>query len=146
MVQLLFNIIILIIGILTLYNFKVGYLCIFISRILIPHMVRFGIGAWSLSIADTYSLILIMSFIIHRNQLTRKIRYPLILKKYFIIEITTTILLIFLSSGYIPYSYQITSFTKTIIQDFIFMWMGYWAFTNIDNKRTINLLLIIFNT
>ena len=144
MVQLLFNIIILIIGILTLYNFKVGYLCIFISRILIPHMVRFGIGAWSLSIADTYSLILIMSFIIHRNQLTRKIRYPLILKKYFIIEITTTILLIFLSSGYIPYSYQITSFTKTIIQDFIFMWMGYWAFTNIDNKRTINLLLIIF--
>lgn len=143
MIVLLFNIIILVVGILTLYNFRAGYLAIFCSKILIPHMVRFGIGSLSLSIADVFSLILIVSFIFHRTQLTKGKHYPLILKKYFIIEIVITLLLIILSSGYVPYSYQFTSFIKTILQTFVFMWLGYWAFTPIANKRILNIIFIV---
>lgn len=143
MIILFFNIIIFAIGILTLYNFRAGYLAILCSKILIPHMVRFGFGSLSLSIADTFSLILILSFVFHRNQLIKKTNYPIILKKYFAIEILSTLLLILLSNGYVPYNYQLISFIKVTLQDFVFMWMGFWAFYKIENIKYIKILFVI---
>ena len=139
---LIFDLYIIIVSIIILRNLKLGFFITLISHIIIPAVVRFKLGPISIAIYDVFMMCLILSFLIHKRY--RKIKLPKPIHKYFIIYITSTFLLIFLSTGYVPYNYQILSFFKNFLfQVILYIIVGFYIIRNQDYYKYINILLIV---
>lgn len=139
---LIFDLYIIIVSIIILRNLKLGFFITLISHIIIPAVVRFKLGPISIAIYDVFMMCLILSFLIHKRY--RKIKLPKPIHKYFIIYITSTFLLIFLSTGYVPYNYQILSFFKDFLfQVILYIIVGFYIIRNQDYYKYINILLIV---
>lgn len=142
MLILFFNILIVSIAVISLRNFSIGYVLILCSKIFMPYMVYLNLIVFRLSVNDFFSIILMISFLINRKKIISGQRYPSILTKYYVIEILSTMFLILFSSGYVPYEYQILSYIKNILQNILFLWLGYWAVVRVDKKCFILIFLI----
>lgn len=141
MIITFFNIITILTCLYILKNFKNGFFISLCSQICIPGMVRLHIGNININIYDLFIIFLIISFYINRpynkqKELTKNIKY------FFLINIIGTFILIFLSSGIVPYEYQLSSFFKNFLfQTYIYLYLGYYAFQNL-NIQNINRILI----
>lgn len=141
MIQLLFDIYIIVVCIIIFRNIRVGFLLTLVSKIVIPSVVRFSLGSISIAINDVFTLVLLTSFILHRKELKAKV--PSRINKYFYIYVTVTFILIFLSSAYVPYSYQLFSFFKGFLfQTILYIWIGYKVLQNINVSKYFNVICI----
>lgn len=143
MIYWIFNILIIILVGIIIYDFKRGYLLTMCAYIVFPHLIRFQVGSLGLAWVDIISLVLLVSFFLKREMLTKGVKYPLLLKKFFYFDIISTFLLILFSSGYVPYNIQIISFLKFILQNLSFMIIGFYAFHNINKSLAYNILFIV---
>lgn len=85
MISQLFNIYIIIVCVIILYNLQRGFILTLISRIIIPSSVRFSLGSISISIYDVFILTLLVSIIIHHKKYIKKT--PNLISKYLYIYI-----------------------------------------------------------
>lgn len=142
MISQLFNIYIIIVCVIILYNLQRGFILTLISRIIIPSSVRFSLGSISISIYDVFILTLLVSIIIHHKKYIKKT--PNLISKYLYIYILSTFVLIFLSSGYVPYNYQLFSFLKNFLfQTVLYILIGFWVLKNADIRNVIHLTAIV---
>lgn len=142
MILQLFDIYIIIVCAIILYNPQKGFILTLISRIIIPSSVRFSLGSISISIYDIFILTLLASIIIHRKKYIKKT--PKLISKYFYIYVLSTFVLIFLSSGFVPYNYQLFSFFKNFLfQTVLYILIGFWVLKNIDIKKTLRIISIV---
>lgn len=140
MIIILFNIIILGIGIYTIKNFNIGFFLTLLVKILIPSVVRFQIGGFSLNSTDFFYLFLICSFIINRPY--RNIKMPQAIKYFILINVISTFIFILFSSRIVPYSYQFYSFFKGyLFQTYLYILLGFYASQNIRIKQFNNTII-----
>lgn len=140
MIITLFDIIILVIGIYTIKNFNVGFFLTLLAKIVIPSVVRFKIGGFSLSNTDFFLLFLICSFIINRPY--RNIKTPKAIKYFILINVISTFIFILFSSEIVPYSYQFNSFFKGyLFQTYLYILLGFYASQNIKIKQFNNTII-----
>lgn len=139
MIILLFDILLIICAGVIIRNFKVGYFITLLLKILIPYYVYFQIGGFRININDFLLLFLFISFFYHQEY---RNKIPLNLKSVVIINVITTFILIFLSTGYVPFSYQMGSFIKKVlIQESIFLYLGFYALKLNNPQKYINILV-----
>lgn len=141
MIYILFNILILTIIVVSFKNFGIGYLLALCSYIMIPSMVRFQLGGIGISMVDIIPLSLLLAFWMNRKFLMRSVKYPYRLKLYFSINIISTLILIFFSSGFIPFQTQLINLVKYIIQTILFLFLGYYAFNSLNRQIAFNIVL-----
>ena len=142
MIFLLFNILLLLISSIILFDFKKGFLAVLCYKMAVPYMVRFDIGPISINGNDLLLLILFISFIIHGD--IRKVPIPKEIRNLILIYISTTLLLILFSYEIVPYSYQISSFArKFLLQEQLFIFLGFFALRNSSIKGVTTVILII---
>lgn len=142
MIFLLFNILLLLISSIILFDFKKGFLAVLCYRMAVPYMVRFDMGPISINGNDLLLLILFISFIIHGD--IRKVPIPKEIRNLMLIYISTTLLLILFSYEIVPYSYQISSFArKFLLQEQLFFFLGFFALRNSSIKGVTTTILII---
>lgn len=140
MIYILFNFYIIVVCLIILHNIRIGFLITFISRIIIPGNVRLELGAISIAIYDVFTLAVLFSFILKREY---RLKIPQTIKKYFYIYTVSTFILIFLSSAYVPYNYQLYSFLKNFLfQTIIYIWIGFYLFKEFEQKKIISILCI----
>lgn len=141
MITLLFDIYIAIVCLVIFRNIQVGFLITLISKILIPGVVRFDLGPISVAIYDVFTLALLFSFVISKSY-KWKIQYPI--ARYFYIYVVSTFILIFFSSAYVPYGYQLYSFAKSFLfQTILYIWIGFHVFRNFKLNKVISILCIV---
>ena len=143
MVVLFFIIVIFFIGKYTIIDFKLGYLIILCIKLLVPNIIRFQLGPVGVTLPDICSMFLLISFFIHKQELCNGIVYPNLLKKYFKAEVYITIFLIILSTGFVPYTYQLSMFIKYVFRDLLFVWFSFWAFFRSDKQFIFNTLYLV---
>ena len=142
MIQLLFDIYIIIVSVVLFRNIWVGFLLTLISKIIIPSVVRFSLGPLSIAINDVFTLVLLASFILHRQAFKSKV--PGKINKYFCIYSAVTFVLIFLSSAYVPYDYQLFSFFKGFLfQTILYIWIGYNVLQEINISKYFNVICVV---
>lgn len=141
MIQLLFDLYIIIVCLVIFRNIQVGFLITLVSRILIPGVVRFDLGPISMAIYDVFTITLLISFIISKSY-KWKIQYPV--AKYFYIYVISTFVLIFFSSAYVPYNFQLYSFFKTFLfQTILYIWIGFHVLKNLKLNKVSTIFCII---
>ena len=136
-----FNVIILFLSAITIWNYKIGFVFLLCAQFILNPEIRLQLGGSDICVLDIYSSVLLMSFIIHRGW--KDAVLPYYIKKYFILDIITTLLLIILSSHYVPFIFQLSQFVKGEIFQYIsFCYVGYFAMCGLKNP--IFYLYIIF--
>ena len=143
MIYILFNILILTIIVVAFKNFRIGYLLALCSYIMIPSMVRFQLGGIGISMVDIIPLGLLLAFWMNHKFLMRSVKYPYRLKLYFSINVISTLILIFFSSGFVPLQTQLINLVKYIIQTILFLFLGYYAFNSLNRQTAFNILLLV---
>ncbi|MBR2089531.1 MAG: O-antigen ligase family protein [Fibrobacter sp.] len=145
MVKVLVDIVILIIAVIPLRNFSIGFFVALCSRIFFPPYVRFIAGPISFAVNDFILLFLIISFVYHNYyRILANISFSRKLFIYLLFSYATSFILIFLSSDRTPFDYQISSFFKTFIQDSLYTFFAYYAFKSFDEKRLTFLFSVAF--
>ena len=141
MIQLLFDFYILIVCLAIFRNIQVGFLITLASRFIIPGDVRLNLGPVSVAIYDVFTIALLISFI-KIKAYNWKIQHPI--AKYFYIYVASTFALIFFSSAYVPYNYQLYSFIKNFLfQTILYIWIGFHVFRNYKLNKVICLFCIL---
>ena len=124
---------------LILFDFKKGYVIVLCCKVCIPEVVRFGIPSFSINVHDLFVLMLMISFILS-GQFKKKV-IPNRLKKVVAIYIVSSFMLIFLSSSYVPYAYQLSCFVKMfLLQEQTLILLGFWAFNGLESEKSIYVL------
>ena len=141
MIQLLFDFYILIVCLAIFRNIQVGFLITLASRFIIPGDVRLNLGPVSVAIYDVFTIALLISFI-KIKAYNWKIQHPI--AKYFYIYVASTFALIFFSSAYVPYNYQLYSFIKNFLfQTILYIWIVFQVFRNYKLNKVICLFCIL---
>lgn len=141
MIQLFFDFYILIVCLAIFRNIQVGFLITLASRFIIPGDVRLNFGPISVAIYDAFMIALLISFIISKAY-KWKIQRPII--KYFYIYVISTFVLIFFSSAYVPYNYQLYSFLKSFLfQTILYIWIGFHVLRNFKLNKVIYVFCIL---
>ena len=141
MFYILFDIIILILIGIPFRNFRIGYLLTLCSYLAIPYMVRFQFGGIGISIVDIIPLGLLAAFWVNHRHNTQNVKFPKVLKLYFYVSILSDLILIFFSSGFVPYQIQLINLVKDILHISLFLILGYYAFSSLDKKLAYNLII-----
>lgn len=141
MIYILFDIVILIIIGIPFKNFRIGYLLALCSYMIIPHMVRFQFGGIGISIVDVIPMGLFVAFLVNRKYITQQIKFPRALKLYFYISIISDFILIFFSSGFVPYQTQFIDLVKYTLHTSLFLILGYYAFYSLNKQIAYNIIL-----
>jgi hypothetical protein len=139
--MMLFNVIILLIAILILYDFNKGFWAVLCAKIAIPSMVRLVLGGFSMNYSDFLLLVLIASFLIHRK--FKESVFPKAIGYILFLQIISTFILILLSPGNIvPLSYQWHSFLKDLLfQQTTFLVLGVYA---LKSKNITEMQICVF--
>lgn len=142
MVVVLFNILAISIFILSLFRFNIGFLCALLARVVVPSTVRIQIGSFDLNFFDFVLLGVIVSFFFNREY--KKIRLPKNIRVFICLSIIPPLILILLSSGIVPYEYQISSFLKkSLLQETIFLIIAYYALSGIELRKALYFIISV---
>ena len=79
-----------------LLDFKRGFFVVVLSKLFIPVYVRFVLGPASVDVFDLWTIVMIMSLIIHRVKLASMKRYPFF--KWFLLYSAVLIVLAFFAT------------------------------------------------
>lgn len=139
---LLFNLLILIVCAIILFNIKLGFSLVFLLKILVPSVVRLQLNSFSIAINDVLVTVLLISFLLHKSEI--KVVMPSKLKRYFGIYIFSIPILIVCSTAFVPYSFQFMSFLKGFLfQTMLYVIMGYYVLKVSNIKLIIRGLCVV---
>ena len=141
LVKILFDVVIVGLVILIFKRINVGLYLVFFAKILIPYYVSFSIGSIEFAMYDIISLAILCSLLLH-IQTRRKMPYNVAVVLW--LPLVSGLLLIFLSSGYVPYDYQLKSLVKNIfLGEIVFLFAFYYCATKFNLSVFFKHFLII---
>lgn len=126
-----FDIIILLLVAYILLDLKGGFLISLCCRVFLPHTVRLIVGGISVSILDVLSISLLLSFLIHKDEIESKMPRPIIM--FLVIDVVSSFILVFLSSKYVPVNEQIYCLIKIkVVGETLLYAIAYYALSELD--------------
>lgn len=130
LVKILFDIVIIGLVFLIFKRISAGLYLVFFAKIIIPYYVRFSIGSIEFAMYDIISLAVLCSLLLH-IQTERKMPYNIAVALW--LPLISGLFLSFLSSGYVPYDYQIKSLVKNVfLGEIVFLFAFYYCVMKFD--------------
>ena len=131
MATIVFDIIILLLVAYILLDIRGGFLMSLCCRVFLPHTVRFILGGISVSILDVLSISLILSYLIHRDEIEAKMPRPIV--AFLVIDVVSSFILVFLSSKYVPVQEQLYCLVKIkVVGETLLYAIAYYALSEVD--------------
>lgn len=142
MIIYFFDLVIVAIACLTLYDYRKGFFAIFSSKLLLPSSIRLVIGSLNVDAQNIFHFVLIVSFILHLG--FKHISLPKSIKTAFGMYAFVALLLILLSSAVVPYAYQLDMYLKRLLLiDVIYVFIGMCAFQQISSAKYQKMIIYI---
>lgn len=131
MAVFVFDIIILLLVAYILLDLRGGFLVSLCCRVFLPHTVRLILGGISVSILDVLSISLLLSFLIHKDEIEARMPRPIIL--FLVIDVVSSFILVFFSSKYVPVNEQIYCLLKIkVVGETLLYAIAYYALSELD--------------